>query len=190
MKYSRCDWVTNDALYLQYHDTEWGKPVFDDRALFEQLSLELMQAGLSWFTILKKRENFRAAFHHFQPAIVAKMTPAHIDRLMQNTGIIRHRKKIQAIIHNAKLVKMIQAQHGSFHEFLWAYTNKKPIVLTQSPDACMALSQKIYSDFKAMGFQWIGAQTTFSFLQAVGVIQGHQASCQYHTACLQPESDL
>ena len=125
---TRCGWAGPEPLYLDYHDHEWGRPMHDDRALFELLSLEGMQAGLSWITILKKREAFRAAFADFEPAAVARFDEAKVTELMQNAGIVRNRRKIVSVIENAKHFLEVQREFGSFDRFLWAYVDGKPIV--------------------------------------------------------------
>lgn len=127
MEKIRCNWVSNDELYIKYHDEEWGKPVYDDKVLFEFLVLESFQAGLSWITILKKRENFRKAFDNFNDKKIVKYNDAKIEELLQNEGIIRHRGKIEATINNARVFQEIQKEFGSFSEYLWSYVNGKPI---------------------------------------------------------------
>lgn len=178
---NRCAWCTSDPLYIEYHDTEWGRPVYDDRVLFEFLILESMQAGLNWLTILKKRENFRKAFCDFDPIKVAKFTPRTVEKLLKDAGIIRHRLKIESTINNANCFLAIQQHYGSFADFLWAFVDEKPIVnrweqsadIPASTDLSACLSQLL----KAHGFRFVGSTICYAYMQAVGLVNDHTADC-------------
>jgi len=178
----RCGWCGTDPLYMKYHDEEWGKPVQDDKTLFEFLVLESAQAGLSWITVLRKRENYRKAFAGFDPIKVAKFTIADVERLMQDSGIIRNRQKIEAAINNACLFLDIQKEYGSFSEFIWGYLpNKKPIVNSlkehKSAPARTELSDRISSDMKKRGFKFFGTTICYAHMQATGMINDHIDDC-------------
>ncbi|MEG0851670.1 MAG: DNA-3-methyladenine glycosylase I [Flavobacterium sp.] len=181
MEKIRCNWVSNDELYIKYHDKEWGKPVYDDKVLFEFLVLESFQAGLSWITILKKRENFRKAFDNFNDKKIIKYNDAKIEELMQNEGIIRHRGKIEATINNAKVFQEIQKEFGSFSDYLWKYVNGKPIDnnLKSIKDAVAKteISDALAKDLKKRGFKFMGSTTVYAFMQAVGMVNDHVTSC-------------
>lgn len=179
-KENRCGWVGQDPLYIAYHDREWGIPEFDSRALWEKLVLEGFQAGLSWITILKKRDNFRKAFAGFDPNVIASWGADEVETLMQNSGIIRHRGKIEATIGNAKAWQKIENAQG-FDHFLWRYVDHKPIInawanLSQVP-AQTPLSQQISRDLKAAGFKFCGPTIVYAFLQASGVVNDHLVGC-------------
>ncbi len=181
---NRCPWCGSDPLYQAYHDNEWGKPSYDDAYLFAMLCLEAMQAGLSWITILKKRENYYRAFDNFDPIKIAKYDDSKIDELMQNAGIIRHRAKILAIIDNAKAFLKI-TQHQRFNDYLWNITtiDKQPIInhpktlgdIASSTDT----SQKLAKQLKQDGFKFLGATTCYAFMQAVGMVNDHLADCDF-----------
>jgi DNA-3-methyladenine glycosylase I len=178
---NRCPWGTADELYIRYHDDEWGVPVFDDKKQFEFLVLESAQAGLSWHTILKKRENYRLAYDEFDPEKVAEYDEQKIEELMQNAGIIRNRMKINASVNNAKIFLEIQKEFGSFCNYIWGFTGGKPIVnhwtdISQIP-AKTELSDKIYKDLKKRGFKFLGAITVYSHLQAAGIVNDHLKTC-------------
>lgn len=181
MEKIRCNWVSNDELYIKYHDEEWGKPVYDDKVLFEFLVLESFQAGLSWITILKKRENFRKAFDNFNDKKIVKYSDAKIEELMQNEGIIRHRGKIEATINNARVFQEIQKEFGSFSVYLWNYVNGKPIdnKLKNIKDAVAKteISDALAKDLKKRGFKFMGSTTVYAFMQAVGMVNDHVISC-------------
>ena len=168
---ARCGWAGTDELYVKYHDEEWGKPVDDDRILFEFLVLESAQAGLSWITILRKREGYRKAFHRFDPERVAQMTPEEVDRLMRFDGIVRNRLKITAAINNAKLFRAIQKEFGSFYEYVLSFfPGRQPIVndfksLSQIP-ATSPESDAMSRDMKKRGFKFFGSTICYAFLQA------------------------
>ncbi|MEM1350889.1 MAG: DNA-3-methyladenine glycosylase I [Pseudomonadota bacterium] len=176
----RCSWVGPEQIYQAYHDTEWGVPEYDGRALWEKLILDGFQAGLSWLTILKKRNNFRAAFAGFDPHILAEWTDADVARLLQDPGIIRHRGKIEATIKNARAWQEIDAEQG-FDAFLWSYMGGRPLqnayrtqaeVPTQTP-----LSAQISNDLKARGFTFCGPTIVYAFMEAVGMVNDHLVTC-------------
>lgn len=186
MEKTRCGWATvNDQLYIDYHDNEWGKPVFDDNILFEFLVLESFQAGLSWITILRKRENFRQAFDNFNYQKIAKYGDKKITQLLQNEGIIRHRGKIEATINNAQKFIDIQKEFGSFSTYLWNFVNHTPIKnqfrsLDEIP-AKTNLSEQIAKDLKKRGFKFMGATTVYAYMQAVGLVNDHILGCFCYT---------
>ena len=178
----RCSWCGTDPLYVKYHDEEWGKPVFDDRILFEFLILESAQAGLSWITILRKRENYRKAFADFDVQKVAAFTIEDVDRLLQDSGIIRNRLKIAAAISNAGLFISIQNEFGSFSNYIWGFLpNKKQIInrWESQPDlpARTDLSDKISGDMKKRGFKFFGTTICYAYMQATGMVNDHLLDC-------------
>ena len=178
----RCSWCGTDPLYVKYHDEEWGKPVFDDRILFEFLILESAQAGLSWITILRKRENYRKAFADFDVQKVAAFTIEDVDRLLQDSGIIRNRLKIAAAISNAGLFISIQNEFGSFSNYIWGFLpNKKQIInrWESQPDlpARTDLSDKISGDMKKRGFKFFGTTICYAHMQATGMVNDHLLDC-------------
>ena len=179
----RCGWAGSEQIYMDYHDTEWGVPEYDSRALWEKLILDGFQAGLSWITILKKRENFRAAFEGFDPNTIASWGEVEVNRLLANPGIIRHRGKIEATIGNAKAWQEIEADVG-FDTFLWNYFDGKPLqnqwmTLDQVP-AFTPLSEQISKDLKKAGFRFCGPTIVYAFLQATGLINDHLVGCPCH----------
>jgi len=180
-----CNWPGNDPLMQKYHDEEWGVPLHDDLKLFEFLVLEGFQAGLSWMTILRKREHFREAFHGFDPAWMAKMTQPDIERLLQNPGIIRNCMKIEAAIHNAACFLKIQQEYGSFNRYIWQFTKYKPVInrfttLDQLP-AKTELSDRISADLKRKGFKFVGSTIVYAHMQATGMVNDHLIHCsRYH----------
>lgn len=182
MKYrKRCEWCGDLPIYVAYHDNEWGRPVHDDRTLFEFLILEGAQAGLSWITVLKKRENYRAAFDNFEPAKVALYDDKKIAELLNNEGIIRNRLKVNSAVINAKLFLEIAKTHGSFDKFIWKYVGGKPIngnreKLEDIP-ATTAISDKISKDLKKLGFKFVGSTIIYSFMQATGMVNDHVKDC-------------
>ena len=178
---NRCGWEGSDPLYIAYHDNEWGIPEHNDRKLFEMLILEGMQAGLSWITILRKRENFRLAFDNFDPEKVSAYDEAKIAELLQNAGIIRNRGKITAAVTNAQHFIEIQHEFGSFDAFIWKYVDFKPIInrfetLAEVP-AKTGLSDKISAELKKRGFKYVGSTIIYSFMQAIGMVNDHITSC-------------
>ncbi|UWQ92159.1 DNA-3-methyladenine glycosylase I [Rhodobacteraceae bacterium M382] len=179
----RCGWAGSEEIYVRYHDTEWGVPEYDSRALWEKLILDGFQAGLSWITILKKRDNFRAAFADFDPNIVAEWGEPEIERLLQDPGIIRHRGKIAATITNAQAWQRIEAEQG-FDTYLWTYFGGVPLQnswnsLSEVP-AKTALSEEISKDLKKRGFKFCGPTIVYAFLQACGLINDHLVTCPCH----------
>ncbi len=176
----RCSWALREPS-LSYHDVEWGIPVHDDRRLFELLTLEGAQAGLSWETILRKREGYRAAFAGFDPEVVARFDEAKIDALARDPGIVRHRGKIAATVRNATCFLDVQREHGSFATFLWAYVDGVPIVTRRADGEAMPattpLSDRISKDLRARGFRFVGSTIVYAYLQATGVVDDHRASC-------------
>ena len=180
MDKSRCPWP-DIPIYIDYHDNEWGRPEHDDRKLFEMLILEGAQAGLSWITVLKKREAYRKAFDNFDAEKVALYGDAKIEELMANDGIIRNRLKIQAAIINAKLFLELKKKHGSFDKFIWNYVDNKPIVgdwksMSDIP-LTTDISDKISKDLKKLGFKFVGSTIIYSFMQAVGMVNDHLLGC-------------
>ena len=172
---ARCWWGTGDPAYERYHDLEWGRPVADDRRLFEKISLEGFQSGLSWRTILAKRENFRAAFHDFDFDRIARLTERDVARLLKDEGIVRHRGKIEAVINNARKARELVKREGSLAAFIWRYEPKqlaKPQTVSTSAEA-IALSK----DLKKLGWKFVGPTTVYAFMQAMGLINDHVADC-------------
>lgn len=177
----RCSWAGTDPLYVKYHDTEWGVPVYDDRKLFEFLVLESAQAGLSWITILRKRENYRKAFAGFDPKKVAKFNEKKIASLLQNAGIIRNNLKIRAAINNAQRFLEIQKEFGSFSEYMWAFVDHKPIQNKRKPlkgaPATTPISDALAKDMKQRGFKFLGSTVLYAHMQAVGMVNDHITTC-------------
>ena len=178
---TRCAWCLSDPLYIQYHDEEWGNPIKDDKILFEFLVLESFQAGLSWFTILKRRESFRKAFANFDAKKIAAFSEEKEEALMQNEGIIRNRLKIKATISNAKLFLALQKEYGSFANYIWAFTDHKTIVnqpksLKEVPPTS-AISDAMSADMKKRGFKFRGSTICYAFMQAVGMVDDHVVDC-------------
>jgi len=178
----RCAWARGkDETYTRYHDLEWGTPSHDDRHLFEMLVLEGFQAGLSWQTILNKREAFREAFLQFDPARVARMGEGDVARLMENPGIVRNRLKIESAIRNARVFLDIQAASGRFSDYLWGWTGGRPVPLRGFPVPCESpLSSALSRDLKRRGMAFVGSVIVYSFLQAVGVVNDHEPGCFRH----------
>ena len=177
----RCEWCTGSELYMKYHDTEWGTPVFNDRKHFEFLVLESAQAGLSWITILKKRENYRKAYDGFDPKKVARYGDQKKTELLNNPGIIRNRLKIEASINNAVHFLAIQKEFGSFSDYIWSFTKGKPVkgkckTLSDIP-ARTELSDRVSLDLKKRGFKFLGSIIMYSHLQATGIVNDHVTSC-------------
>lgn len=178
---TRCHWVGENELYIHYHDTEWGKPEFDSLKLFEKLCLEGQQAGLSWITVLKKRENYRQAFFHFNPNKIARMQPSDIDRLMENAGLIRHRKKLEAIVKNAQAYLNMQALGEDFSQFIWSFVGGKPLV-NNTPNAVAipaktTTSAALSKALKKKGFVFVGETTCYAFMQSMGLVDDHINDC-------------
>jgi len=185
MNKKRCGWSAKDALYVKYHDEEWGVPVYDDAKLFEFLILETFQAGLSWITVLRKRENFRKAFDNFDYKKIANYNDDKFNELIQDVGIIRNKLKIKATITNAVAFMKIQNEFGSFSNYIWKFINGKPIVnkwksLAEIP-AKTALSDAISKDLKKRGFKSVGSTVMYAHMQATGMVNDHLVDCfRYH----------
>ncbi len=178
---NRCSWAGSDPLYIKYHDEEWGVPLFEDQRLFEFLILETMQAGLSWLTILKKRENFRIALHNFDVQKISRYSHKKVDKLMENAGIIRNRRKLEATVNNAQHFIKIQQEWGSFSKYIWHFTNHKPIknkwkTLADVPGKT-SLSDEIAKDLKKRGFKFVGSTVIYAHMQATGMVNDHVTNC-------------
>ena len=178
----RCPWVDLSKVdYVEYHDKEWGVPVYDDRLLFEFLTLESAQAGLSWYTVLKKRENYRSAFENFEPEKIARFDQAKIEGLLLNPGIIRNRVKIDATVNNAKKFLDVQANYGSFSKYVWGFVGKKPKInnigkLSDYP-ARSKESDALSKDLKKKGFKFLGSTICYAHMQATGMVNDHSLDC-------------
>ena len=179
----RCGWCGTDPLYVDYHDTEWGVPETGSRALFEKLILDGFQAGLSWLTILRIRVAFRAAFAGFDPAVIAEWGPSQVDVLLQDSGIVRHRGKIEAAIRGARAWQVIEARQG-FSRFLWTYVDGSPLqphrATAQDVPGLTPLSQRIAKDLATAGFGFCGPTIVYAFMQAVGMVNDHVVTCRCH----------
>lgn len=177
----RCEWIEGKIdYYIDYHDKVWGKIVENDQELFKWLSLEIFHIGLSWQLILSKYDAFMKAFDAFDIEQVEKYDEEKIDELMDNNEIIRYRKKIESVIHNAKAVKEIQEDYGSFYHYIWSFTNGKQIIYEDDKKQTRSkLSDQLTNDLKKKGFHFIGSVTIYSYLQAVGVINGHDLNCDF-----------
>lgn len=180
----RCSWPQTD-LDIEYHDTEWGVPVHDDRRLFEFLTLEGAQAGLSWSTVLRKRSNYRRAFAEFDPARVARFTPARVERLLEDPGIIRHRQKVQSTVSNAKAFLKVQKEFGSFDKYVWQFVGGEPRKETRRAlgevPARTPESDAMSKDLKRRGFSFVGSTICYAFMQAVGMVNDHMLTCFRHS---------
>ena len=179
----RCPWAT-DELYIRYHDTEWGVPLHDDRRLFEFLILEGAQAGLSWHTVLNKRENYRAAFDQFDPERIARYGDARIAKLLNNAGIIRNRLKIRSAVQNAKAFLKVQEEFGSFDAYIWRFVDGRPKInfwksLKQIP-ARTAVSDALSQDLRQRGFNFVGSTICYAHMQATGMVNDHLVACFRH----------
>ena len=179
----RCSWPQTE-LEIEYHDTEWGVPVHDDRRLFELLTLEGAQAGLSWSIVLRKRPSYREAFAEFDPARVARFTSSRVDRLMKDPGIVRHRQKVHSTVTNARAFLEVQGEFGSFDDYVWQFVNGSPLtgkrralsdVPTLTPE-----SDALSKDLKRRGFSFVGSTICYAFMQAVGMVNDHVATCFRH----------
>jgi DNA-3-methyladenine glycosylase I len=183
---TRCEWAGTEPVMVAYHDDEWGVPTHDDRALFELLTLEGAQAGLSWRTILMKRDGYRAAFAGFDVDAVAGFTDADVDRLVQDASIVRHRGKIESTVTNARAIQTVQAEHGSFDAYVWNFVDGAPIVgawqqvgdLPAVTSEATALSKAL----KRQGFRFVGPTTMYAFMQAAGLVDDHVVTCFRHGA--------
>ena len=183
----RCLWAKDDPLYQAYHDEEWGVPIHDDRLLFEFLILEGAQAGLSWITILKRREEYRKAFANFNVKLVAKFDEQKVEELMQNPGIIRNRLKITSTIKNAKLFLDIQKEFGSFDRYLWQFVGGTPLhnqwkEFKEVPAETVE-SKALSKDLKKRGFSFVGPTIMYAFMQAIGMVNDHTTDCFRHSEC-------
>lgn len=177
----RCGWAGDSEIYIRYHDHEWGKPEFDSQKLFEKICLEGQQAGLSWITVLKKREAYRQAFFGFDPHKITQMQEADIDKLMENAGLIRHRKKLEAIVKNAKAYLAMQANGEDFSQFIWSFVGGKPQIndvptLANVP-AKTETSQALSKALKKKGFVFVGETTCYAFMQSMGLVDDHLNDC-------------
>lgn len=184
---TRCAWVGTDPLSIEYHDREWGVPVHDDRKLFEFLILEGMQAGLSWMTILRKRENFRAAYDDFDPTKIARYDQAKFEELMNNPGIIRNRRKIEASAQNARAFQEVQAEFGSFDAYMWQFVGGKPkvnswVTMSEIP-AQTEVSLTLSVDLKQRGFNFVGPTILYAHMQATGMVNDHTTDCFRYLEC-------
>ncbi len=180
----RCAWVDGSEIYKRYHDEEWGHPVHDDRKLFEMLTLECFQAGLSWITILKKRDAFRLAFDGFDPEIIVNYDEQKVAALLANPDIIRHQGKIRAAISNARLFLEIQKEYGSFDHMIWSYVGHEPIINSWEDSdelpATSPISDRMSKDLKKRGFKFFGSTIAYAFMQATGMVNDHTRDCYLH----------
>ena len=180
----RCKWPGSDPLYIAYHDREWGEPLRDSRALFEMLQLEGAQAGLSWITILRKRENYRRAFDGFDPAKIARYTPAKIEKLMGDEGIVRNRLKIEGVVASAKAYLALEEEGLSFSDFVWDFVIGKPIVNHLKAGGPIPaetdVSRRLSWALKKRGFKFVGPTIVYAFMQAVGMVNDHLVTCYRH----------
>lgn len=190
----RCFWAGDIPIYIDYHDNEWGRPEHDDNKLFEMLMLESMQAGLSWITILKKRESYRKAFDGFDPEKIARYDEKKIEELMANEGIIRNRLKINAAINNASRFLEVREKYGSFDAMIWSYVDHTPIIGNwknkEDLPANTPLSDKISKDLKKMGFKFVGSTIVYSFMQAIGMVNDHFVDCYAYESCIQASKNV
>lgn len=181
----RCDWSGSEPIYIEYHDTEWGVPVHDDRKLFEFILLDGVQAGLSWLTVLKKRENYRQAFDNFDASKIALYDDDKFNELMQNTGLVRNKLKMKAAISNAKAFLKVQEQFGSFDSYIWQFVDGKTIInewksIKEVP-ATSIESDAMSKDLKERGFKFVGSTICYAFMQAAGLVNDHLTDCfRYH----------
>lgn len=178
---SRCGWVTDDPLYIQYHDHEWGVPIYANRLLFEFLSLEGAQAGLSWLTILRRRDSYRSCFDNFDPNKIACYDNKKIADLLANSGIIRNKLKITSVVENAKAYLQVQEEWGSFSNYIWKFVNGKPVqnhwkTYNQVP-TCTPISDRMSKDLKKRGFKFVGSTICYAYMQAVGMVNDHTVDC-------------
>lgn len=181
----RCTWVkTKEPLYIEYHDKEWGVPVYDDRILFEMLCLEGAQAGLSWWTILQKRENYRNAFDQFEAEKIVLYTDEKLQSLVENKGIVRNKMKIKSVVTNAKAFLKIQEEYGSFSNYIWSFVDNRPIInsweTVKEVPTSNEISDKMSKQLKKDGFKFVGSTICYSYMQAVGMVNDHTAECFCH----------
>ena len=191
---TRCWWAGTDPLYVRYHDEEWGRPVRDDQRLFEKICLEGFQAGLSWLTILRKRENFRSAFAEFDIDRVARFTARDVNRLLRDPGIVRHRGKIESTINNARRARDLRDEHGSLADYFWRWqpeAGSRPRRITREALMTMATtpeSTALSKDLRRRGWTFIGPTTVYAFMQAMGLVNAHVEECPIRTAVEEPRS--
>ncbi|MDR3491980.1 MAG: DNA-3-methyladenine glycosylase I [Gammaproteobacteria bacterium] len=180
-KLNRCAWVNQDPLYIAYHDNEWGRPVYDDRLLFEFLILEGAQAGLSWITILKRRDHYRKVFANFDVKKIARFTPEKIEKILLDPGIIRNRLKVESVVINAKAYLKLIQEGVSFSDYLWSFVGGKPINTKRKSIKDMPaktdISDKLSKDLKRRGFKFIGSTICYAYMQAVGLVNDHTRDC-------------
>ena len=181
MERERCGWCTGDPLYIEYHDSEWGVPSHDDRHLFEMVTLEGAQAGLSWLTVLRKRHSYREAFEDFDAARVAKFTPRSVETLMLNAGIVRNRLKIESAVTNAQAFLRVQAELGSFDKLVWSFVGgrtqvRRPNDVTQVPPKTLE-SDALSKELRRRGFRFVGSTICYAFMQACGLVNDHVSTC-------------
>jgi DNA-3-methyladenine glycosylase I len=185
---TRCPWPGEDPFYMAYHDTEWGVPEYDDRALYEKLMLDGFQAGLSWITILRKRENFRRAFDDFEPAKIARYNAKKVHALMNDAGIVRNRAKIEGAVASAKSYLKIMEDGAGFSKFLWDFVDGRPKVnnfkTTASVPASTPISIKMSKELSARGFKFVGPTIVYAFMQATGMVNDHLVTCFCHQRCI------
>jgi DNA-3-methyladenine glycosylase I len=183
----RCPWPKDDPLYVAYHDDEWGVPEYDDRALYEKLVLDGFQAGLSWITILRKRDNFRRAFDNFEPAKIARYTPKKVERLMQDAGIVRNRLKIEGAVLSARAWLDVMEKGPGFSKLLWDFVDGKPrcnnFKTVRQVPAETPVSKAISKELAGRGFKFVGPTIVYAFMQAVGMVNDHLVTCHRHAAC-------
>ena len=178
---TRCSWCENNELYVKYHDEEWGVPVHEDKKHFEFLILEVAQAGLNWLIVLRKRENYRKAYDNFDPVKIAKYDDKKINQLMNDPGIIRNQRKIEASVNNAKRFLDIQERFGSFDSYIWSFVDNKPVINSWRSDSeipsTTELSDMISNDLKKRGFKFIGSTIIYAHMQAIGIVNDHIVNC-------------
>ncbi|WP_397540258.1 DNA-3-methyladenine glycosylase I [Rummeliibacillus pycnus] len=190
----RCTWAkTKEPLYIEYHDKEWGVPVYDDRVLFEMLCLEGAQAGLSWWTILQKRENYRNAFDQFEAEKIVMYTEEKLQSLVENKGIVRNKMKIRSVVTNAQAFLKIQEEYGSFSNYIWSFVDNKPIInnweTEKNVPTSNEISDKMSKQLKKDGFKFVGSTICYSYMQAVGMINDHTVECYCHPSSRSKENN-
>ncbi len=180
----RCRWVTDDPIYIDYHDHEWGVPCYDDQRLFEMLILEGAQAGLSWLTILKKREGYRKAFAQFDAQKIAHFSEKKIETLLQNPAIVRNRLKVNATVNNARAYLAVQKEYGNFADYIWQFIGGKPIInrwkKTEDVPVTTAASDSMSRDLKKRGFKFVGSTICYAYMQSIGMVNDHTTDCFRH----------
>lgn len=180
----RCEWCGDDPLYVKYHDEEWGTPVHDDRQLFEMLNLEGAQAGLSWITVLRKRENYRRQFNNFNPDRIANYSNSKLEKILKDPGIIRNKLKVNAVVTNARAFLMLKDDYGSFSKFIWQFVDGEPIINTYSRLSDLPskteISEVMSKELKKKGFKFVGSTICYAFMQAVGMVNDHTTNCFRH----------